>query len=306
MTHAPDLSQLDRYRDLVDDFEAFCAIQHEPLPTVVWANPLLAPVARIEAELRALCPDAQPLGWRSGAWRLPPGTGPGRWPLYQRGWIHAQEEAALLAAPALDPQPGQRLLDLCAAPGNKTAQLAVLSGDRALVFANEVSWQRMAAIRYNLDRLGVTSVALSHHDGRTFPALARPLDGALVDAPCSCEGTLRKARGARRRTADPGFRGAIVATQKTLLRRALTLCRPGATVVYATCTYAPEENEGVVDHVLDLAEVGPLEVPAGLDVQPGITAWGRHTWDGSLARTGRFWPHRTGTGGFYVARLRRL
>lgn len=302
------LAHLHRYRDLVDDFDAFIHAADQPLDRVVWANPRRATIEAIESVVYTRCPEAKPLGWRPGAWRLPPEARPGKWPEYMLGWFHGQEEAALWAADVLDARPGERVLDLCAAPGNKTAQIALAMEDTGLLVANERKFGRLASLRRTLDRLGFTSAVVTHGDGLSFPELPGGYDRVLVDGPCSCEGTSRKAKG-RRHERDDGHkhRQWIAGVQRGLLRRALALTKPGGVVVYSTCTYAPEENEGVLDGVdPSLAVIEPVRPPEGLRVTYGVTDWQGTCYRPDVVHGMRMWPHHNDTGGFFVARLRRL
>lgn len=307
MTRTPrpiDVAPLRRYAPLVDDLDAFLTASQRPLPRVVWANPLRASAERVEAAVRERCPDAVPIPWMPGAWRLPGKVRPGRWPAYQFGWLHGQEEAALWAVDALDVAPGMRVADLCASPGNKAAQIAVRMQDRGMLLANEAKVGRLAPLRFNLERLGVSCAVVTQLDGAHVPEVPGGFDRVLADVPCSCEGTTRKGTLVHR---DPEHRFKVQQVQVSVLRRALALTRPGGIVVYATCTYAPEENEGVLDAIDPaLASVEPFEAPAGLRVDPGVGAWDGREYRDDVAHAARVWPHHNDTGGFFVARLRRL
>ncbi len=300
------MEHLERYCALVDDPDAFLAAAQRPLPRVVWANPLRQDPEITGETVRRLCPDAAPLGWFPNAWRLPGDVKPGSWTEYMLGLVHGQEEAALWAAPLLGASPGERVLDLCAAPGNKAAQIAVAMHDRGTLVANERQFGRLAPLRRTLERLGVTCAVVTQEDGGSFPGEPGTYDRVLADVPCSCEGTSRKSDG--RRWAQPErHRASIVQVQKAILRRALKLVRPGGTVVYATCTYAPEENEAVLDAIwTDYAVIEPVTPPPGLETRPGIAAWEGRTFRPDVVNAVRLWPHHNDTGGFFVARLRRL
>jgi len=301
-----------RYRPLfgavVDDWDGFLAALVRPLPTCVWGNPL-----RIDADaLAALIAEegvaAEPIGWPTGAaaaLRLPVGFKAGQRWWYCAGLAHAQEEVSQLPVQLLDPAPGQRVLDLCAAPGGKTAQIALALGNRGTVLANDFSPERIAALQGNLDRLGIVNVSTTWCDGGNYPAAAGAFDRILVDAPCSSEGTLRRnASLAERIGAERSAR--MAGRQRALLRKAVQLCRPGGRIVYSTCTFAPEENELIVAGVLD-EQAGrlrllPASVP-GLATSPGVTRWRDRVLDPSLAHCLRIWPHLNDTGGFFVAVL---
>jgi 16S rRNA C967 or C1407 C5-methylase (RsmB/RsmF family) len=301
------IDHLRRYAPIVDDLAAFLAAADRPLPRVVWANPLYGTLAEIDAGIRAECPVAEAVSWRPHTWRLPPDERPGRWPLHTLGGIYGQEEAALWAGDLVGAQPGERVVDLCASPGGKAAQIAVAMADDGTLFANERSRGRLPALRHTLDRLGITCAVVTQFNGMHFPPVEGGYDRVLVDAPCTCEGTTRKSAGGRRTAPGEGYRDSIAQVQRALLRAGVRLARPGGTIVYATCTYAPEENEATLDAIpLDEAVIEPIEAPPGLTVAPGLTAWEGRRFRPDVINAARIWPHHNDTGGFFVARLRRL
>ena len=312
---------LGRYRplfgDVVDDWPGFINALLRPPSTCIWSNP-----ARIGADgLAALIADegdaAEPIAWLAGAnagasagilggaFRLPHGFKPGQRWWYCAGLAHAQEEVSQLPVALMDLKPGQRVLDLCAAPGGKTAQIALALGNRGTLLANDFSPERLAALQGNLDRLGIVNCSTTWCDGGNYPAAAGPFDRILVDAPCSSEGTLRRNRGLANRIGRERSKR-MASRQRALLRKAVQLCRPGGRIVYSTCTFAPEENELVVAEVLATYDGRLTLLPARVDgpiTSPGITRWQDQLLDASLACCLRVWPHANDTGGFFVAVL---
>jgi 16S rRNA C967 or C1407 C5-methylase (RsmB/RsmF family) len=305
------LEGLERYAGLlpVDERPAFRAATERPLPAVVWVNPLRGAPEAVEAEIRARCPEAVPLGWRPHAWRLPADARPAGWPAYLLGQLHIQEEAALWAADLLGAAPGERVLDLCAAPGNKTAQLACAMQDRGSLWAVDRAHGRLMAVRRTMERLGVTCAAVICDDAARLRGLPEgTFDRVLADVPCTGEGTTRKAPGKGRRVeVTPGERAQAAALQLRILRRGLAALRPGGVLVYSTCTYAPEENEAVLDALPPgLAVLEPVAPPAGLRTRPGVTTFEGRSYRPEVALAHRLWPQDNDTGGFFVARLRRI
>ena len=303
-----------RYASLVDDPEAFRAACERPLPSVVRVNTLKASVERARDALDAAGVGYDATDWHSGVLTLDE-RGPGTsWP-YFHGWLHGQEEVSVLPALALDPQPGEVVWDACAAPGSKATQLSALMDDRGVVIGNDNNLGRLSALRHNAERLGVTNLAVTNQDARNFSLKPfgdrtedekriEAFDRALVDAPCSCEGTIRKNPDAFAEWSLSHVEG-VAGVQKGILRRAVDATRPGGTVVYSTCTFAPEENEAVVDHALDGGdcELRRWEPPAGFETDPGVTEWQGDTYDPSLELAHRVYPHRNDTGGFFCAKL---
>lgn len=300
-------ARLGRYADLVGDWSAFVSAMVASRPTCMVANRPRLSRDHLAALCRAEGLPVDEVGWTRDALRVPPDVRPGRWWPHQAGLFQVQEEASLLPVHVLAPRPGERVLDLCAAPGGKAAQIAVSLGRTGTVVANDKSGQRLAGMRDKAKRLGLLNLTMTVHDGADFPVAAGPFDAVLADVPCSGEGT-QFAEGASFATQDKQFRHKLTGQQRALLRRALRLVRPGGRVVYATCSLAPEENEAVVDAILreqgEAVRLVPLHVP-GLSARPGLTAWAEQAFLPELSGALRLWPQDTGTGGFFVALLQR-
>ncbi len=300
------LYHLLRYRDIIPDWDAFVAALERPQAPVVWTNTLRTTPGELARRLADGGIEAEPLGWNPEAFRLAVETRPGRSLLFLTGQYHVQEEVSLVPVVLLDPRPGERMLDLCAAPGNKTLQAAVRMANSGSVLANDLNEQRIGVIRRNIDRLGVSCVAISTTDAGNLPRDCGLFDRVLADVPCSCEGTSRRNPEVLTRVSAAGYKAGA---QLAILRKALAKCRVGGRVVYSTCTYAPEENEVVVDRILREAEPGtvrmlPARLP-GLRVEPGLDAWEGETFSPELRQAARIYPHLNNSGGFFVAVLER-
>ena len=295
---------LGRYRELVDDWAAFMDAMHSPLPGCLWVNRTRLDAATLQGLLAEDDIAAQPVDWNPDTFRLPAACPVGnRW-WYLAGLAHSQEEVSQLPVRLLAPQPGERVLDLCAAPGGKTAQLALAVGMTGTVVANDTRLDRISALRATIDRLGLLNVSVTRGDGAVFARSGGDFQRVLVDAPCSCEGTWRRTAPSQ---PEPSRQQMLQRTQVALLRRAVELCRPGGRIVYSTCTFAPEENECVVDQVLretaGSVQVLPVAPVPGLHTAPGIDYWQGRALAPSLVHTLRLWPHHNDTGGFYIAVL---
>ncbi len=220
------------------------------------------------------------------------------------GLFYIQQASTGVAAPLLAPRPGERILDLCAAPGGKTTHAADLMQDRGCIVAVDRNEDRIRALLGNMYRTAHPNVLVVAGDGRSLPDGAL-FDRVLVDAPCSAEGTLRRKGGiVRGQTAK--FRRQIPRRQESLLRRAIALTRPGGTVLYSTCTFAPEENEAVVDRVLRDAPVVLEPITIDAPHSPGLTSFEGQTYDPSLEGACRIYPHHFDSGGLFLARLKRI
>jgi NOL1/NOP2/sun family putative RNA methylase len=219
--------------------------------------------------------------------------------------VYGQEEVSAVPAIALDPAPGDRVLDCCAAPGSKTTQLAARMDDRGTLVGNDNNLGRLSALRSNAERCGVTNLVVTRQDARNFslkPFDGEPFDRTLVDVPCSCEGTIRKNPDAVNNWSMDHVEG-IAGVQRGILERSIEITRPGGTVVYSTCTFAPEENEAVLQYALDRTDCRLVEYELPLEHVPGLVEWDDETFDDSMRKAKRIYPHHNDTGGFFCAKL---
>ncbi|QCJ48341.1 RsmB/NOP family class I SAM-dependent RNA methyltransferase [Haloprofundus sp. MHR1] len=326
------MNPLERYAPLVDDEEAFFDACERPLPSVVRVNTIKTTPARAREALDEEGVGYEPAGWHDEILKLD-GRSPGTtWP-YFHGWLHGQEEVSALPALAVDPEPGEFVWDACAAPGSKTTQLAALMDDTGLLVGNDNNLGRLSALRHNAERLGVTNLAVTNQDARNFSlkpfgsgqfggygydgddgdsdddsddapddAAREAFDRALVDAPCSCEGTVRKNPDVLDQwTMDHVH--SVAGIQKGILRRAIQATKPGGTVVYSTCTFAPEENEAVLSHALEEEACRMVEFDSPLETVPGVTEWEDEEYHPDVTKAHRVYPHHNDTGGFFCAKL---
>ena len=293
---------LARYEPLLDDYAAFRAACDRPLPQVVRVNTLKTSVERADAALDAAPVEHDAVGWHDGLFEIDGKPG-NTWP-YVHGWLYGQEEVSAIPATVCDPAPGERVFDPCAAPGSKTTHLAALMDDEGLLVANDSNLGRLSALRSNAERCGLTNVAVTKSDARNFSLKPFPgeFDRAVVDVPCSCEGTVRKNPDALDEWTLDHVEG-VAGVQKGILDRAIEVTRPGGTVVYSTCTFAPEENEAVLDHALAEYDVDLVEYDLPLETRPGVTEWDGEEFDPSVRAAKRVYPHLNDTGGFFCAKL---
>jgi 16S rRNA (cytosine967-C5)-methyltransferase len=215
-------------------------------------------------------------------------------PLWEQGLFMPQSRAAMAVARVVDPQPGEQVLDLCAAPGGKTTHLAALMRGEGRVVAVERHSGRAEALQRTADRMGAASVEVRVADA-TEPQEADAYDRVLVDPPCSDLGTLAARPDARWRK-DPADVAELAARQEAILAAAARAVRPGGVLVYATCTISPAENEQRIDVFLGQHADFAIEDPP-----PDVPVWD-HPHVPRLMQT---LPHRDGTDGFFMARLRR-
>lgn len=225
--------------------------------------------------LRELVPwPLEPIPWCPEGFLLPGSTNAGLYPLHDAGLYYIQEPSTMAVGTLLRPQPGERVLDLCAAPGGKATHLAALMAGKGLLVANDIDPQRTGVLVRNLERWGVrNAIVLNERPERLAERWPQAFDRVLVDAPCSGEGMFRKSQEARYHWSQAHVRGCAW-RQRHILEDAARMVRPGGWLGYATCTFAPEENEGVVWHFLKQHPDFELEEPLWF---PGFER-GRPEW----------------------------
>ncbi|HHH45391.1 MAG TPA: RsmB/NOP family class I SAM-dependent RNA methyltransferase [Thiotrichales bacterium] len=290
---------LNRLKDIVpvDAFEAVLASLADPDAVAFRINPLRG----VPDEVLAAIEDAG----------IPHRPAPGFFPLTRlvpadqrealvhgpwvgEGTIYLQNLSSMLAPLVLSPEPNEEVLDLCAAPGSKTTQLAVLMRNRGRIAAVEAVRPRFHRLRANLERQGVTNVATYLADGRGIGRRTpERFDRVLLDAPCSSEARIRRGRPESWATWSERKIREQAGKQVRLLFSAIEALRPGGRLLYSTCTFAPEENEAVIHKALerhgDAIEVLPVQLPFA-NARQGLTQWRGSRFDERLRHAVRILP----------------
>ena len=269
------------------EYQAFLESYQRPRAVALRLNPL-------KGKAPALPFVTQPVPWEPMGFYYDPETRPGLHPYHEAGVYYLQEASAMAPVALLDPQPGERVLDLCAAPGGKSTQIAGRLQGRGLLVCNEISPSRAKILSKNMERLGVANALVTNEKPEN---LSRRLPGffhrVLVDAPCSGEGMFRKEEAA---VTDwsPETVEMCARRQAGILDEAAKMLRPGGRLVYSTCTFAPQEDEEAVEAFLERhPEFQPEEVDAPWFVS------GRNA-------TYRMWPHKLLGEGHFAAVLRKV
>jgi NOL1/NOP2/sun family putative RNA methylase len=297
--------RLERYRGIIPDFQTFLESNLAPEPVSLRVRTGLVGVEPLVARLEAQGFELAPVPGLPQVRRVVSGPHSVAQTLeHWLGLLQVQQTVMSVPTLALDPRPGDRVLDLCAAPGGKTTHLAECMEDRGCLVAVDPKEKRLRGLMANVFRLGHTNVLVVAADGREIPTHTR-FDRVLVDAPCSAEGNFRRT-GGRLPRRDGRFIRYVTGLQEALLRRGIEATRPGGTIVYSTCTWAPEENEAILARVLEDMPVvmEPIDLP--LPHAPGIEAWNGRSYPESVRHAWRLYPEHLDSGGAFVARLRRL
>lgn len=296
---------------LGEEFEQFMtSYQHSP-----YAG-LRVNTLKISVEhLREIIPyELRPIPWSETGFYVPHGVKPGLHPYYHAGLYYIQEPSAMAPVEVLGVEPGDRVLDLCAAPGGKSTQIAAkLQGEGVLV-TNDIHAERTKALAKNVELYGVrNAVVLNESPERIAEAFPYYFDKVLIDAPCSGEGMFRKDEDMVKSWEHHSVEKCVL-MQRDILKTAARLLAPGGTIVYSTCTFAPEENEAMIAEFLAAnPEFAVKPIPAEAGFAPGRPDWVRRMLPETAEQTervldqvrgtARLWPHLLEGEGHYLAVL---
>ncbi|MSS74478.1 RsmB/NOP family class I SAM-dependent RNA methyltransferase [Candidatus Pacearchaeota archaeon] len=222
------------------------------------------------------------------------------------GYYYVQEVCSMMSVLALDPKPGERVLDVCASPGSKTTQIASKMQNSGTLIANDIKLDRIRILAANLERCGVMNCVVTRNDGVglcvRLAETGFKFDKVLLDAPCSGEGTLRSSAKTFLMW-NPKVIKKISREQKKLLANAFKCLKIGGSLVYSTCTHAPEENEEVVDFALKNFPVRLEKLNLPLICRPGVTSWKSNEFSKDVSKCCRIYPQDNNSEGFFVSKF---
>jgi len=230
---------------------------------------------------------------------------PGKHPYHAAGVYYIQEPSAMFVAELLEAKPGERILDLCAAPGGKSTQIAACMNNEGLLISNEIVPKRAKILSENIERLGIKNAIVTNESpenlSKRFPSY---FDRILVDAPCSGEGMFRKDPEAINHWSVEHVNKCHL-LQKDILENAYRMLKPGGLLVYSTCTFSPEENEQIIEEFLlnhpDM-ELEPIEKRFG--IEGGRPEWTKSGLE-AVIHCARLWPHKVRGEGHFAAKIRK-
>ncbi|WP_150266724.1 RsmB/NOP family class I SAM-dependent RNA methyltransferase [Paenibacillus tepidiphilus] len=289
----PSAFKMKMQEMLGSEYEAFAETYQATPYSGVRVNPLKISPERF----REVAPFArEPIPWCPGGFYTAEGDRPGKHPYYHAGLYYIQEPSAMAPVELLGVQPGDRVLDLCAAPGGKSTQIAGKLQGQGMLVSNDLHPERTKALAKNLELYGVRSgIVLNESPERIAEAFPGFFDRILIDAPCSGEGMFRKDEDMVKQW-GPETPLKYAAMQREILASAAKALKPGGTMVYSTCTFAVEENEGMIGEFLaGHPEFKPVPVGGTGAFAPGL---------GNLPEAARLWPHKVKGEGHFMAVLR--
>ncbi len=253
------------------------------------------------SELKEMVPfHLKPVEWCPAGFYYSSKDSPGKHPYHDAGLYYIQEPSAMAVVEQLDPQPGERVLDLCAAPGGKSTQIAAKMGGQGWLISNEIHSQRVNVLTENLERCGVcNATVLNESPQRLASRFTAFFDRILVDAPCSGEGMFRKNPDAVNEWSHQHVLG-CTRRQREILDAAIPMLRPGGRLVYSTCTFNTRENEEIVDYLLHtFPDLTLQKAQNHRHFTPGIA---RETRARTLnEHVARLWPHQLEGEGHFIA-----
>ncbi len=279
------------------DTEQLCEWMNQSPTIDLRINPLRASIEEVEVVLQSAGVLVRRIPHLPQALRFIGNTGSiQKLPGFKEGWWTVQDSSAQLVGHLLDPQPGEVVIDACAAPGGKTTHIAELMADEGKIWACDRTPSRLRKLQENFQRLNLQSIQIYTGDSRHFKQFQNTADRVLLDAPCSGLGTMHRHADARWRQTPESVRELSV-LQRELLTHTSTFVKPGGVLVYATCTLHPAENEEVISAFLAESPDWQIESPSGLEL-PDSTDSTPQGWF-------KLWPHRQDMDGFFMVRLRK-
>lgn len=245
----------------------------------------------------------RPVPWENNGFYYESGDQPGKHPYHEAGVYYIQEPSAMAPAAYLDARPGEKILDLCAAPGGKSTQIAAAMNGQGLLISNEIHPARAKILSENIERMGIRNAMVLNESPQTLAKIfTEYFDRIMVDAPCSGEGMFRKNEQACEEWSLENVQN-CAARQREILECAASMLRPGGRMVYSTCTFAPEENEGTIGWFLENYPEFHVVLAARKEgMSAGVAAWGKTKAD-RLEHTIRLFPHHLDGEGHFVAVL---
>lgn len=296
---------LSRMQDMLgEDYAAFQYALSEQSQSGLRVNTLKL----LPDQYQAISPfELSPLSWCPTGFTYSADSQPGKHPHHSAGLFYLQEPSAMAVSEILAPLPGEKVLDLSAAPGGKTTHLAALMQNQGFLVANEIHPTRAWQLAENLERCGVRITAITNETPMRLAAhFGSYFDRVLLDAPCSGEGMFRKNQTARSQW-SPEYVQSCALRQQDILTYAASLVKPGGSLVYSTCTFSPEENEMVIGNFLDRFRNFILHpFPKQPGFTPGVPWWAPQYHHLPLDKTIRIWPHHSVGEGHFIAHLKRI
>ena len=291
---------IERYKELTD-FEEFEKTIAQPVRKSIRVNTIKISIEELKSRISGL----KQVPWcKEGFYIEKKETAVGNLMEHFLGYFYVQEAASMIPALILNPEKNDLVLDMSAAPGSKTTQLASLMKNSGAIIANDIKWDRIKALSMNLQRCGVLNTIITIYKGEFFPDIR--FDRILLDAPCSGTGTLQKSPDTLK-IYNPGMIKKLSYQQKRMIIKAYSLLKPKGVLVYSTCSLEPEENENVINYLLEKTDA-KLEKASleNLKSSPPVLEFENQKYNPEIKKCLRIWPQDNNSEGFFVAKIRKF
>ncbi|MBI2670445.1 RsmB/NOP family class I SAM-dependent RNA methyltransferase [Candidatus Woesearchaeota archaeon] len=294
---------VERYKNLTD-FDIFKEITVKELRRSIRVNTLKISINELKSRLKEKW-DLEQIPWCKEGFFIRDVKGErkdiGNLMEHSLGYFYVQEAASMIPPIILEPGENDIILDMAASPGSKTTQIAALMENKGLIVANDFKYDRIKALGINLQRCGVSNAVITLMDGLRIKNFE--FDKILLDAPCSGTGTIRKSLKTLK-IYNTKMITKLSNMQKRLIENAFLNLKKGGILVYSTCSLEPEENEGVINHLLNKFEnvkIGKINI--NINKSPAIMEFNNETYHEEIGNCLRLWPQDNDTEGFFVAKI---
>ncbi|MEO2154773.1 MAG: RsmB/NOP family class I SAM-dependent RNA methyltransferase [Nanoarchaeota archaeon] len=303
----------ERYKKMFDNYEKFLFFSLLPLKKSIRINTLKINIDELKKILEERGFKLKQIPWvKEGFWVEWKEEDKERFDLgntfeHFLGLYYVQEAASMIPPVVLDPKPNELVLDMAAAPGSKTTQMAMYMKNKGTIIANDKSFDRTKILAMNIQRMSVTNTIITTKDARNFRFTTLRPDKILLDAPCSATGAIRKSFDAMTKF-KPKTVFTLANLQKQLLDTAFQILKEGGTLVYSTCSVDVEENEAVIDWLLNKYENAKLEPIKleGLKSEEHILEWRGKEFNEEIKETIRIMPYSGEMEGFFIAKIKKV
>ena len=312
-SHIPDSEALikDSFREhymelLGKDYDKFMESSLSFIRKSIRVNTLKVPIAKLKKRLEDKWELEQVPWCKEGFWithKTEKRFDIGNLLEHPIGYIYVQDAASMIPPVVLDPKPGELVLDMCAAPGSKTTQMAMYMKNKGIIVANDLQTDRIKALAINLERCGVSNTILTQMNANAFRNRGIEFDKVLVDAPCSGTGTIRRSLKILKMW-SPNLVKKMAGIQKSLIETGFRVLKPGGIMVYSTCTQEPKENEAIVSHLLDKFSDAKIEkINLKINRSKPILKFRDLKINPAVKDCLRIYPQDNDSEGFFVAKI---
>ncbi|AJF62889.1 MAG: RNA methylase, NOL1/NOP2/sun family [archaeon GW2011_AR20] len=289
---------LEKYSKFTD-INRFCEYCVKPLNKSIRVNTLKISVKELKEKLNNY--NFRQVPWcKEGFWIKGPRTDLGNLPEHSLGYFYVQEAASMIPPVVLNPRENELILDLAAAPGSKTTQMAAMMNNKGIIVANDIKYDRLKALSINLQRCGILNTIITLRTN--FKNIK--FDKILLDAPCSGTGAIRKSLMTLKIWNNNMIRK-LANDQKRLILNSFDSLNDDCVLVYSTCSVDPEENEEVIDFLLKNRDAKLEKIDLDIKKSPVILEYEEKNYNEEIKKCLRIWPQDNDTEGFFVAKIRK-